>query len=84
VIAQFCRESGEPLAINQDRLRRDLHDEGISKTDAGRKTATIWISEGSKRVLQLDRTKIEELAGEELVLGTNSSPVSSPVLTGDR
>jgi hypothetical protein len=83
VIAQFCRDSGEP-SINHDRLRRDLHEEGISKTDVGRKTATIWISEGSKRVLQLDRAKIEELAGEDLVLGPNSSPVSSPVLTGYR
>src|SRR5262249_16946924 len=66
-INQFCREAGEPFTINEDRLRRDLIDEGISKINPGRKTGTARIGSNTRRVLQLNIAKLAELAGEELV-----------------
>lgn len=60
-VVRFCRDTGEHFPIRQERLKRDLTKDGISKVDQGRLTATTWIDSHSKRVLQLDTKAIETL-----------------------
>ncbi len=64
-VAGFCREAGEPLATRQQRTKKDLFEQGISETDAGRLTTTICLNGRTRRVLKLLIPKIEEVLGED-------------------
>ena len=64
-VSRFCQDTGEPLAIRQNRLKRDLDVERISECDQGRSTAVTWIAGRTRRVLRLKIAMIEEVLGEE-------------------
>ena len=66
VVSRFCRESGELFSTRQVRLKRDLAEQGITKTDADRMTATVNIAGRTRRVLQLNISRIEALLAEKL------------------
>lgn len=65
-VARFCRDTGEPFPVRQQRLLRDLALEGLSECDPGRHTTTAWIGGRTRRVLRLRRQAVETLLGEEL------------------
>jgi hypothetical protein len=72
-VARFCRDTGEAFAVREYRLREDLLREKLAFADKGRRTTTVKIEGGVRRVLGLHRAAIEELLGEEF-----RSPVQSP------
>jgi len=62
--AKFARDSGDPFSITEDRLRRELVEEGLAWHDPGRTLKTIRMGEATRRVLQLSLAKITEALGE--------------------
>src|SRR5262249_2304713 len=43
-VVRFCRDTGEPFPIRQERLKRDLWKEGISECDPKRHTKVCWVA----------------------------------------
>lgn len=74
-VQRALRDAGDSLPVTERRLRRDLLVEGITVSDAGRSTATVWIGGQSRRVLRLRVASVDEILGHPL-------RKSSPVLTG--
>ena len=74
-VARFCREAGEPFAVRQERLAKDLAKEGITECESDRYTRTVRVSGRTRRVWSLRRAVVEDLLGQE-------SPLPSPVVTG--
>jgi hypothetical protein len=65
-VQRFCRESGTPLSLSLDRLKRDLVREGLSEAEDGRRTTTAKIAGKTRRVLKLSRSAIEALVEESI------------------
>jgi hypothetical protein len=65
-VAKFCREAGEPFPIRQERLWRDLAEEGLSECDPGRHSTTARIAGRTRRVVRLRRDAVEAFMGEEV------------------
>ena len=65
-VAAFCREAGEPLPPQADRLRQDLAKEGLTECEAGRTTLMVKLAGKSHRVLKLKISAVEELLGEHV------------------
>jgi len=79
-ISRFCRESGEPFAVRQDRLKRNLAEQGVSVCDPGRLTAMVRVGgcgANPRRVLQLGRSAVEAILGEEFDVPFPVSTVST-------
>src|SRR5262249_17455200 len=62
-VATFCRDSGEPFATRQGRLRRYFQKEGLSECDPERLTKVTKVGFGSYRVLQLNIQAINRAFG---------------------
>jgi hypothetical protein len=65
-VVRFCRDTGEHFPTRQDRLKRDLFQEGISECDPGRFTTTARIANHTHRVTKLKIHRIKDLLGEEI------------------
>lgn len=66
-VSRFCRDCGETFVLRPERLRRELHDEGLlSGRDSEHLTVNKFLGGKQRRVLSLYRTKVEELIGEHL------------------
>lgn len=64
-VARFCRDTGEPFPIRQERLRRDLFREGFSECDPNRFTKMAKIGGRGVRVLKLSAQRINTLLEDE-------------------
>jgi len=69
-VVRFCRDTGEHFPVRQERLKRDLAKEQISKCDAGRLTTTTRVGGHTRRVLQLD-IKATGITGHHRSVTTN-------------
>jgi hypothetical protein len=65
-VARFCRECGEVFPLRQERLARQLHEEGLSERDREHYTVVARLGNQSRRVLRLSRAKVEQFVGESL------------------
>jgi hypothetical protein len=68
-VARFCRDTGEGFAVPQERLLKDLREEGLSVCDAERRTTTVKIDGSTQRVVRLRRKAAETLLGMEFPVG---------------
>jgi len=76
-VSRFCQETGEPLSTRQERLRKDLAEEGILDGDQGRLTATVWIEGKTKRVLRLKIAAINSVLEEDFPLITSLTTLTT-------
>jgi Domain of unknown function (DUF3854) len=74
-VVRFCRETGEPFPIREERFRRDLEREGLAEGQEGRRTANLRIAGKQRRVLQIRRAAAEKVIGEAF-------PADPPGATG--
>ncbi len=65
-VARFCRDSGEHFSVRQVRLWRDLDRENYAECDLGRHSTTARVGGRVRRVVRLNRAKVEAAIGEEL------------------
>ncbi len=79
-VVRFCRDSGEPFPMRQQRLMRDLAQENLSECDPGRHTTTARVGGGTRRVLCLRRAAVEDLLGEQFPEVLGDYPVLPPVV----
>jgi hypothetical protein len=65
-VARFCRDTGEPFPVKQNRLNKDLAREGLLVHDEKRYTTTARLGKDNqtKRVLLIRLDKAESLLGE--------------------
>jgi hypothetical protein len=63
-VARFGREGGETFPIREERLRRELVEEGLSERDPNRTLKSVRIGEAVRRVLALSRSAIGDALGE--------------------
>jgi hypothetical protein len=64
-VTTFCRETGEPFPVREDRLRRDLVKEGLmSQPPEGRYTNNVRCGGRKRVVFRIDRKAAEAILGE--------------------
>jgi hypothetical protein len=66
-VTRFCRDAGEPFPISGYRVRKNLHQEGVSEPDSKRLTATVNVGGQTRRVLKLRREAVDKVVGEQFV-----------------
>lgn len=62
--ARFLRDQGEAFPIKESTLRKYLIEEGILRPAQDKTSDVIRVGNGTRRVLCIDRQRVEEIAGE--------------------
>jgi Bifunctional DNA primase/polymerase, N-terminal len=78
-VARFQRDSGETFPLRQERLGRELFEEGLSERGKEHLTVQIKVGGRPRRVIRLYRQKVEELLGERLPYGVTSVTASASI-----
>lgn len=64
-VSRFCKECGEVFPLRQERLSRELHEEGLSERDSEHFTVVEHLGGKARRVISLYRGRVEKLVGEQ-------------------
>jgi hypothetical protein len=81
-VSRACRDAGEPFAVREERLRRDLATEGLINSVDGRHTASVWIGGVKRRVLRINRLAAQDVVDEEFAVWKGNPAPAGTTGTG--
>lgn len=72
-IAKACRDAGEPFPLRQQRLMRDLVQDGLANGSEDRTTGVVRLGGKLRRVIRINRERLDEFLGSPFIIQDSTS-----------